>query len=333
MVKKKRKKNQRKKEEKGLDSLPPWVKLIVLHLPQLKNVLLNPPQPTKLLMPFGTLDKIFGMERLKTLELIDALLGLQSKPVDKALLELDMFTVILDLFFQYEWNNFVHHEVQNILEHILDEDHLELKISLFTKTKILDRIISAEKASKEQQALPGGVRKAYMGHLLNIAEKIKELSQNDEVIQNQLKDNESWKQFTETVLADKEKTDNQNLGGPLPKTNKQNDRFSTEVTDFASLNRSLQSGSGIGGIDLSNYANYYEEDQDDDGDENENDEDQDMHNEHDETDNHDIPEHDKEDDDDLGDDVDIDSETDADDYDTEQSEVLLTKQEIEAIEV
>jgi hypothetical protein len=33
------------------------------------------------------------------------------------------------------------------------------------------------------------------------------------------------------------------------------------------------------------------------------------------------------------DDVDMDSDTDGEDYDTEQSEVLLTKQEIEAIEI
>jgi hypothetical protein len=35
----------------------------------------------------------------------------------------------------------------------------------------------------------------------------------------------------------------------------------------------------------------------------------------------------------FDDDIDFDSENDADDYDTEQAEVLLTKQEIEAIEV
>jgi hypothetical protein len=45
-------------------------------------------------LPFGTIERAFGFERLKILEFIEALLTLQSTAVDEALLEQDIFTLI-----------------------------------------------------------------------------------------------------------------------------------------------------------------------------------------------------------------------------------------------
>jgi hypothetical protein len=50
-------------------------------------------------LPFGTIERAFGFERLKILEFIEALLTLQSKTVDEALLEQDIFTLIFVILF------------------------------------------------------------------------------------------------------------------------------------------------------------------------------------------------------------------------------------------
>lgn len=46
-------------------------------------------------LPSGNLKKAFGMDRIKVLEYIDALLGFQSKPVDKIILDHDLVSVIM----------------------------------------------------------------------------------------------------------------------------------------------------------------------------------------------------------------------------------------------
>lgn len=86
----------------------------------------------------------------------------------------------------------------------MDDDHDELRESvrqytivilagitngvfkLFSKTKLIDRIVHGDRANKEIEAKPHGVRRAYMGHLLTIAEKLKEAAEHDDIVRQHL---------------------------------------------------------------------------------------------------------------------------------------------------
>jgi hypothetical protein len=312
---------EKQKAEVTMENLPAWIRLLLDKLADLKNVLLNPTNAPQFNLPSGNLKKAFGMDRIKILEYIDALLGFQSKPVDKVILDHDLVSVIMDLFFEYEWNTFIQNIAQSIIEHILDDDHDEMRESLFSKTKIIDRIVNGERANKEIEAKPQGVRRAYMGHLLNIAEKLKEAAEHDDVVRQHLSSHPSWNEFVSGPLTVKEAREAITLGGAQPRSS---DRYLPDQ-DIAQLGRSLSGGGFQGLLDLSNYANYNQDDEDDDdqdGDDDDDDDDDDG-----QDDEHDLIEEEGDDD------VDMDSDTDGEDYDTEQSEVLLTKQEIEAIEI
>ncbi|OLY81196.1 Extragenic suppressor of kinetochore protein 1 [Smittium mucronatum] len=80
---------------------------------------------------------------------------------------------IVDLFFEYPWNNFLHSVVYDILHQVLtlqieDESNLNLIISLFKDAQIINRIVEAPSKFKDNP----NFRMGYMGHLLGIAEEI-----------------------------------------------------------------------------------------------------------------------------------------------------------------
>jgi serine/threonine-protein phosphatase 6 regulatory subunit 1 len=340
--------NAKNESSKGKGSeVPPWIRLLLKHLPQFKDILINPPEPKKMHLPFGTIEKAFGFERLKILDFIEVLLVLQSKSVDEALLEQDIFTVIFDLFFEYDWNNFLHHSVKSIVDRIFDDDHDEIKSSLFTRTKIIPRLLQAVQLNQEQEA-KGGRRKSNMAHLLAICSKIKEHSEHDEIVKAHTRDNEEWKKFAETILKEKEDLEKEPLGGVKPQRPE-----GFVGGELGNLSRPL--GGAIGGLsdflsqvsrgprfmppmqstatEAENPEESPEEnpetnlDYNPEGDGIDEQEQQPLPTEDDNADRQ------EEEVLEFDDDIDFDSENDADDYDTEQAEVLLTKQEIEAIEV
>jgi hypothetical protein len=64
--------------------------------------------------------KPFGLARCRLLELVDALISLEYDAVDSALLDVDLFSLIVDLFVEYETNNFLHKTVESIVLKILE---------------------------------------------------------------------------------------------------------------------------------------------------------------------------------------------------------------------
>lgn len=140
---------------------------------------------------------------------------------------------------------------------------------LFSKTKIIDRIVNGERANKEIEAKPQGVRRAYMGHLLNIAEKLKEAAEHDDVVRQHLSckylryhlvvfmthsvaivAHPSWNEFVSGPLTVKEAREAITLGGAQPRSS---DRYLPDQ-DIAQLGRSLSGGGFQGLLDLSKYV-------------------------------------------------------------------------------
>lgn len=87
-----------------------------------------------------------------------------------------VLTSLLDLFFEYSQNNFLHHLVYDILQQILNGNvskgkNRDLVIDLFVRARLVDRVLAAQRMNDDTVAA-SKPRLAYMGHISLIAEEV-----------------------------------------------------------------------------------------------------------------------------------------------------------------
>ncbi|NXC14510.1 PP6R2 phosphatase, partial [Corythaeola cristata] len=176
--------------------------------PRLKDfhqLLLSPPKKTAILTTIGVLEEPLGNARLHGSRLIAALLHTNTPSINQELCRLSTMDLLLDLFFKYTWNNFLHFQVElsiaAILSHSVQEgrtttndlesreevlngnvatENLEtaenntenlMVTHLFQKCCLVQRILDAWEANDKIQA-EGGMRRGNMGHLTRIANAV-----------------------------------------------------------------------------------------------------------------------------------------------------------------
>ncbi|XP_045866693.1 serine/threonine-protein phosphatase 6 regulatory subunit 2 isoform X12 [Meles meles] len=182
----------------------------VLHgiEPRLKDfhqLLLSPPKKEAILTTIGVLEEPLGNARLHGARLMAALLHTNTPGINRELCRLDTVGLLLDLFFKYTWNNFLHFQVElciaAILSHAAREDRAgasgpdsgvellpgngdpetpqpaasrpenTMVTHLFQKCCLVQRILEAWEANDHAQAA-GGMRRGNMGHLTRIANAV-----------------------------------------------------------------------------------------------------------------------------------------------------------------
>uniref|UniRef100_A0A8C3VCZ0 Protein phosphatase 6 regulatory subunit 2 n=1 Tax=Catharus ustulatus TaxID=91951 RepID=A0A8C3VCZ0_CATUS len=161
--------------------------------PRLKDfhqLLLRPPKKPAILTTLGVLEEPLGNARLHGSRLIAALLHTNTPSINLELCRLGTMDLLLDLFFKYTWNNFLHFQVElsiaAILSHSVHEGKQgepgtkdeaasamwnSLLPQLFQKCCLLQRILDAWEANDKIQA-EGGRRRGNMGHLTRIANAV-----------------------------------------------------------------------------------------------------------------------------------------------------------------
>lgn len=164
------------------------------------EVLRNPPATPAIVNSTGTLDPPLGQNRLKILEVIHALISLKNPEVEAKMIELGVLPTVLDLFFKYEWHNFLHNLVKNLLEIVITGENRAIKESLFTDGTILTRIIDAHKHNDEDLKQPKSCRKGYMGQLRLISNLIQKQAKSDEWMCDYTT-GAPWATFCDTYLA------------------------------------------------------------------------------------------------------------------------------------
>uniref|UniRef100_A0A803Y1L3 Protein phosphatase 6 regulatory subunit 2 n=1 Tax=Meleagris gallopavo TaxID=9103 RepID=A0A803Y1L3_MELGA len=176
--------------------------------PRLKDfhqLLLSPPKKTAILTTIGVLEEPLGNARLHGSRLIAALLHTNTPSINQELCRLSTMDLLLDLFFKYTWNNFLHFQVElsiaAILSHSVQEGRTTandpesreevlngnmttenqetpennteniMVTHLFQKCCLVQRILDAWEANDKIQA-EGGMRRGNMGHLTRIANAV-----------------------------------------------------------------------------------------------------------------------------------------------------------------
>uniref|UniRef100_A0A8C0BZA9 Protein phosphatase 6 regulatory subunit 2 n=1 Tax=Buteo japonicus TaxID=224669 RepID=A0A8C0BZA9_9AVES len=184
--------------------------------PRLKDfhqLLLSPPKKTAILTTIGVLEEPLGNARLHGSRLIAALLHTNTPSINQELCRLSTMNLLLDLFFKYTWNNFLHFQVElsiaAILSHSVQEgktitNDLESKEELFQKCCLVQRILDAWEANDKIQA-EGGMRRGNMGHLTRIANAVVQNMEKGPM-QTQIKLPEDcrgrWESFVEETLTE-----------------------------------------------------------------------------------------------------------------------------------
>ncbi|XP_063599727.1 serine/threonine-protein phosphatase 6 regulatory subunit 3-like isoform X7 [Penaeus indicus] len=158
-------------------------RIIAKRLPSLQNILLHPPKKGLLLTAYGQEVEPLGNTRLQVVTLVAALVAVNDPVVHNSLYELNTVEYLLDLFFKFMLNNFLHTQVEQCLTAILtkapaasspegDTDH-RLLTQLFNEGRIIERVVEAfDESSERQECKQIHNLKGYMGHLRQLANTI-----------------------------------------------------------------------------------------------------------------------------------------------------------------
>ncbi|GFS27271.1 serine/threonine-protein phosphatase 6 regulatory subunit 3 [Elysia marginata] len=220
--------------------------VIAALVPRLKdfhNLLVEPPKQMYNNMPtsVGQLEPPLGRTRLQVAKLITALVGANMHQVNQELASLETVQTLLDLYFKYEWNNFLHTQVEQCLLIILNNGPIELDgkpehpllVKLFNEYNFVQRVLSEWEKNETQQNAPSGRRRGFMGHLTKMANSVSALVEKNDT-PSMVKDHfnglsedvrEKWEAFVMGSLAEINKKNTIELmrGHPLASSSEDDD--------------------------------------------------------------------------------------------------------------
>ncbi|KAL3530565.1 hypothetical protein ACH5RR_009887, partial [Cinchona calisaya] len=189
-------------------------------LPKLVDLLmlLNVSSDEKILpTTYGELKPPLGKHRLKIVEFIAVLLKTGNEVAEKELVSSGTIKRIFDLFFDYPYNNALHHHVESIIYSCLDSKNNTVIDHLFQECNLIGRILQADKlpivsGDLSLPTVPTNGREAprvgFIGHLTRISNKLVQLANNDSSIQTRLQENTEWDEWQSTVLQDRNVVEN-----------------------------------------------------------------------------------------------------------------------------
>ncbi|CBQ73707.1 related to SAP155-SIT4-associating protein [Sporisorium reilianum SRZ2] len=172
-------------------------------------------------------------------------------------LECGILPSLLDLFFDYPWNNFLHNVVYDILQQCFNGRmdvglNRKLTVAVFDQGQLTSRIVEGRKRNETSVAGPRRIRLGYMGHMNLIAEEtVKLLERYPLEIARPVEaftERDEWRQVvSETLEEIREKE-----GGPLA-FNRGHEGMSMS---FGSEGEDDGEDGGMGGAGSSSFASY-----------------------------------------------------------------------------
>ncbi|KAL1562567.1 serine/threonine-protein phosphatase 6 regulatory subunit 1-like [Salvia divinorum] len=193
----------------GATADPETIKSMLESLGDLLKLLDVSSEEHNLLTTYGKLQPPLGKRRLKIIEFISVLVAVSSEAAEKELIRLDAMERILQLFFQYPYNNFLHHHVEHIVISCLESKNHQFVGHLIHECNLVGKILDAEKnfmlsadASKPTVAADGKLppRIGNIGFLSRIANKLIQLGNNDCEVLKLLQENSEWVDWQSNVL-------------------------------------------------------------------------------------------------------------------------------------
>ncbi|WVZ99801.1 hypothetical protein U9M48_045048 [Paspalum notatum var. saurae] len=166
---------------------------------------------------YGCLCPPLGKHRLKIVEFISVLLTIGSEIAEKELISQSAIKHSIDLFFQYPYNNFLHHHVENIIVSCLEVKRNQLIDHVLNDCDLVGKVLATEKysslpANSNGPTLPSEGKEppriGNIGHITRIANKLIQLGNSNSVIQSHLQENRDWAEWQTDVLVKRNEVEN-----------------------------------------------------------------------------------------------------------------------------
>ncbi|KAJ9698105.1 hypothetical protein PVL29_007281 [Vitis rotundifolia] len=196
-------------------------------LPKLGDLLmlLNVSSDEKILpTTYGELRPPLGKHRLKIVEFIAVLLRTGNEIAEKELVSSGTIQRVLDLFFEYPYNNSLHHHVESIILSCLESKNTIIVDHLFRECDLIGKILQSDKhpiisgnlnqvaRCINQPTIPATGRNApragNLGHITRISNKLVQLGSSNSRIQAFLQENSEWNEWQTTVLQERNAVEN-----------------------------------------------------------------------------------------------------------------------------
>ncbi|XP_040571818.1 serine/threonine-protein phosphatase 6 regulatory subunit 3 [Lepeophtheirus salmonis] len=192
------------------------IEALVPAIPSFTSLLLDPPSKPTLRTTAGVLETPLGATRLSVAKLIAALLTSSNMNVNLELTKNKTLDILLDLFFKYSLNNFLHYQVVTCILNVfnwnvedkaskvfdlfsshanmmfnsfeeketlpgtdVEEDEVTdnpLLVHLYTDCRLVERVLGAWVENNSKERQSGFHRKGYMAHLTKIANVMHEFA-------------------------------------------------------------------------------------------------------------------------------------------------------------
>ncbi|XP_013641123.2 serine/threonine-protein phosphatase 6 regulatory subunit 3-like isoform X4 [Brassica napus] len=165
---------------------------------------------------YGELRPPLGKHRLKIVEFIAVLLRTGSEAAQKELVSSGVIKRTIDLFFEYPFNNALHHQVETIILSCLENksdlmvNHILRECNMIGKFLASDRDSDLSGDSQPTAAATGKKppRVGYIGHITRISNKIGQLSNSNDQLKAYLQENSEWNEWQGSVLQERNTVEN-----------------------------------------------------------------------------------------------------------------------------
>ncbi|KZV48807.1 serine/threonine-protein phosphatase 6 regulatory subunit 3 [Dorcoceras hygrometricum] len=210
--------NQQMARGSGIAASPETVEVMLENLGDLLKLLdVSSEEDHVLLTTYGKLRPPLGRHRLKIVEFISVLLVVASEVAEKEFISLGAVKKVLEMFFEYPYNNFLHHYVEHIVVSCLESKNPQFAEHILRDCNIIGKILEAEKnltlaMNVNKPTIPAEGRTppriGNIGHLTRIANKLVQLGNNNSEIQTLLQGNSDWIDWKTRVLLERNAVEN-----------------------------------------------------------------------------------------------------------------------------
>ncbi|CAN4119324.1 unnamed protein product [Withania somnifera] len=166
---------------------------------------------------YGELRPPLGKHRLKIVEFISVLLKTGNEVAEKELMSSGTIERVLNLFFEYPYNNALHHHVESIIYSCLESKTNTIVDHLFEECNLIGKIIQTDKqptvsGDGNQPTLAATGKQAprvgNIGHITRISNKLIQLGNDDNCIRAHLEKNMEFSDWHTTVLQERNTLEN-----------------------------------------------------------------------------------------------------------------------------
>ncbi|KAK8641496.1 hypothetical protein V6N13_010897 [Hibiscus sabdariffa] len=166
---------------------------------------------------YGELRPPLGKHRLKIVEFIAVLLRTGNEAAQQELVNSGTIQRVLDLFFEYPYNNALHHHVESIILSCLESKNDAIVGHLLQKCDLIGKFLQTDKhpilsADGNQPTLLAAGKRAprvgNIGHITRISNKLVQLGSSNSHIQACLQENSQWNEWKANVLQERNAVEN-----------------------------------------------------------------------------------------------------------------------------